>query len=262
MTATWSFGGTDLISAGAYKVTVIDDAQGSASPRGDNPEIPQREGRLHVNKYFEQRRLSLGMAVYASSVATFETNLNTLKALFGKRTRQTLSRIMADATTHSVSAEVIGDLNLVQTGPTSAKMTVDFLLADPFFRLSTKTTVTSTIIAATHSFTVTNGGNVQDRSAVITLTGGSSGLYYPKITNATNGVYCGYNANIGDGIPIVFDTANWTVTQGGSGNLIVNAYHSGDSYFMVLEPGANTITVEASAYTGATIKFEFYAPFL
>lgn len=254
------FGGTALTSAGAYKVTVIDDARSSVPVRGDNPDVPMREGRIHVGKYFEQRRLTLGMVIEGTTSASYESNLDTLKQLFGKRTRQVYSEIMASGGTRSAYAEVIGDLNITQIAPYACRATVDFLLADPFLRSTDKTSVTSTIIAATHDFTVTNPGTAQDRSAVITLTGGSSGLYYPKITNVTNGVYCGYNANIGNTVPVVFTTSAWTCTESGA-NALTNVYHSGDSYFMVLEPGANTIRVESSAYTDATIKIEFYAPY-
>jgi phage-related protein len=255
------FGGTALTSAGAYKVTIIDDARSGVPVRGDNPEIPQREGRIHVGKYFEQRRMSIGMVIEGTTSASYESNLDAMKLLLSRRSRQVLSEVMASGGTRSAYAEVIGDLNITQVAPYACKASVDFLLADPFMRSSALTTVTSTIIAADHTFTVANPGTTQDRSAVITLTGGSSGLYYPKITNTTNGIYCGYSGNIASSVPVVFNCAAWTVTESGA-TALVNAYHSGDSYFMVLEPGANTIRVEASAYTGATIKFEFYAPYL
>lgn len=263
MTSTWKFGSTDLTSLGAYNVINFEDAQMMPSRRGDNPIIPLREGRLHVKKIFDQRTLSLGMYIRGSSREDFEDKMDSFRLLFGKGERQTLQRTMADGSVRKAVAEVNGFM----VSPKSncyARVTIDFLMASPFFRDASGTSVTVQIATSPQTLSITNIGTAEDRSAQILLTGP---LSYPKLTNqitdpvtgeAAN-VWVGYNGVIASGKQVEIDVAQGTCEYDGS-NALTALIHSGDPYFMVLKPGANSIKVETLS-TGGYVSFIFQAPF-
>ena len=252
----WSFGGIDLSLAGAMNVVDLSDALGMPAVRGDNPEIPMREGRPHVEKMFDQRVITLGIYLMGTSVMDFEATLNEVKLLLGRRTRQTLQRTMADGSLRNVQAEVI-NLDPKLDSPVSARITVDFKLAEPFFRSITQVNQLQAISASPTLFTLGNGGNVDDRSAIITLTGP---LNYPKLTNVTNGVWVGYNEVIGAGNVVVIDTSAFTCLLGTT-NMLNKLVHSGDSYFFKLQPGINSLSLETLT-TGGSVRIQFYPPYL
>lgn len=254
--ATWQFGTTDLTSAGAYNVIDLSDAQGLPPVRGDNAEIPMREGRPHLEKTFDQRILSLGMYLKGSSISDFESKLDTFKLLFGKRARQYLTRAMNGGATRRVYAEVT-KFDVSQEGNDFARIVVDFLLAEPFFRSTTQTNVLTSISTSPQTFTITNAGTVEDRGAIITLTGP---LNYPKLTNITNGVWVGYNDVIGAGNAVVIDSSLFTCLLGAS-NALNKLVHSGDAYFFKLQPGSNSLSLETLT-TGGSVRIQFYPPYL
>ena len=252
----WSFGGVDLSLAGAMNVVDLSDALGMPPVRGDNPEIPLREGRFHTEKMFDQRVITLGMYLMGTSVIDFEAKLQEVKLLLGRRTRQTLQRTMADGSRQNVQAEVVNfDPRL--DSPVSAKMTVDFKLAEPFFRSTMQVDQLQAISASPTLFTLGNGGNVDDRSAIITLTGP---LNYPKLTNSTNGVWVGYNDVIGVNNVVVIDTSAFTCLLATT-NMLNKLVHSGDAYFFKIQPGANSLSLETLT-TGGSVKIQFYPPYL
>lgn len=254
--ATWKFGSTDLTSAGVYNVIDLSDAQGLPPVRGDNAEIPMREGRPHLEKMFDQRLLTLGMYLKGSSISNFESNLDTLKLLFGKRARQYLTRTMSGGATRRVYAEVT-KFDVKQEGNDFARMTVDFKLAEPFFRSIAQVNDLRTVSASPLAYTLGNGGNVDDRSAIITLTGP---LNYPKLTNITNGVWVGYNDVIGAGNVVVIDSSAFTCLLATT-NMLNKLVHSGDAYFFKLQPGANSLSLETLT-TGGSVRIQFYPPYL
>ncbi|MEN6480905.1 MAG: hypothetical protein ABFD29_01830 [Anaerolineaceae bacterium] len=263
MSVTWKFGSTDLTSIGAYSIITFEDANTLPSRRGDNPVIPQREGRLYVPKFYDQRLLSLGMYIKGANRSDFESKIDLFKALFGKGNQQILQRTMADGSVRQVGAEV-SKFDISQKSDRYCKATVDFLLSSPFFRSTSKTSLTTTIDASPKTFTLTNPGTADDRTAVITLTGP---LTNPKIinifTNPVTGlqelVWVGYTGIIAALDTRTIDVGNLTCYSGAN-NYLNLLSHSGDAYFLLLKAGANTIRVE-SASTGGTVKIEFYAPY-
>ncbi len=256
MAGTWSFGGTDLTSAGAYKV--IDFASANELPpvRSDNPEIPLREGRLHTEKLFDQRTLSLGMYLNGTSITDFESKLETFKQLFGSRTRQYLQRTMADTSIRRALAEVTR-FDVAQKGSMYAKLSVDFLLAEPFFRSVSATIDTQVISASPLEYELTNPGTAPDKSALIEFIGP---LNYPKLTNLENGVYVAYNDAIADSVITKIYVDTFQCLQGTT-VMLDKLVHSGDAYFMVLLPGSNTMKLETNT-TGGSVRITFYPPWL
>lgn len=248
----WRFGTTDFTLAGATNVVDLSGALKLPSARGDNPEIPMREGRPHVAKLYDQRVVTLGMALTGSSVGDFESKLDTLNLLFGARNRQYLQRTLAGGAVRRALAEV-SKCDVKLDSPASAKLTVDFLLAEPFFRSTTQVNDLQTISASPYTYTLTHPGTADERSALITLTGP---LSYPKLSNLSTGVWVGYNDVIATDVAVVIDSAAFTCKQG-STSLLSKYVHAGDAYAMVFAPGANNMQVEASA-TGGTVRIQFY----
>ena len=263
MTSTWKFGSTDLTSLGAYNVINFEDAQGMPKHRGDNPVIPLREGRLFVKKIFDQRPYGLGMYIKGSSRTDFESKMDTFRKLFGQGNQQFLQRTMADGSVRKAAAEVT-KYDVSQKSNRYARVTVDFLLDKPFFRSTVATSDTQTIDSNPKTYTLTNPGTAEDRSAVITFTGP---LSYPKLTNLITDpvtglaadVWVGYTGALTAGQTVVIDVAAGTCLFNGA-NALNQLIHSGDTYFMVLKSGANSMKVDSSV-TGGTVKVEFYAPY-
>lgn len=256
MASTWKFGSVELTSIGAYNVTDFSSLHELPEVRGDNAEIPMREGRPHLEKMFDQRTMSLGMYIRGSSRPDFELKMNMFKALFGNRARQYLQMTMGDGSSRRALAEVM-KAPITQKSDRYCRAIVEFRLAEPFFRSIAQVNQLQAISASPTLFTLGNGGNVDDRSAIITLTGP---LNYPKLTNVTNGVWVGYNDVIGAGNVVVIDASAFTCLLATT-NMLNKLVHSGDAYFFKLQPGANSLSLETLT-TGGSVRIAFYPPYL
>lgn len=254
MADLWKFGETEFTLAGATNVVDLSGALKLPSVRGDNPEIPMREGRPHIEKLFDQRVVTLGMQLVGSSISDFETKLDALNLLFGNRARQYLQRTLAGGAVRRAWAEV-QKCDVKLDSPASAKITVDFLLAEPFFRSTTQVNVLQTANTLMTTFALTNPGTAPDRSAIITFTGP---LSYPKLTNLSSGVWVGYNDAIDTGVQVVINTPAFSCKQGAT-SLLSKFVHSGDAYAMLLAPGANNMQLD-TAVTGGSVRIQFYPP--
>lgn len=252
----WSFGGVEFSQTGAVLVVDLSSVHGMPAVRGDNPEIPLREGRLHAEKLFDQRVLTLGVYLEGRSIAEFEQRLTAFQTVCGRRNRQTLVRTLADRSQRSTLAEVI-KFDPKPDSPVTAKITIDFLMAEPFFRSVQQVNQLVAVNANPTLFSLGNGGSVTDKTALITMTGP---LSFPKLTNLTTGVWVGYNGNVAVGNVVTIDTAAMTCLLD-TGNRLDVLTHSGDAYFMTLAPGNNDMKLE-SPTTGGSVRVQFYPPFL
>ena len=252
----WGFGGTWFNLAGATNVTDISSALDLPPVKGSNADIPMREGKYALIKDFDQRMVTLGMALQGTSIRDFETKLDALKLLFGKRTRQYLQRTLEDSSVRRALAEV-NKFDVKLTSPISAKMTVDFVLAEIFFRSTIQTSDTQVISASPTLYNLTNAGNAAERAAIVTFIGT---LDYPKLTNLTNGVYVGFNGAIANLVEVVVDCGAFTCKQGTT-NYLNKLVHAGDAYFFKLEPGVNSLKVETNTL-GGSVRIQFYPPWL
>lgn len=256
MADLWNFGGTDFTIAGATNVTDLSSALDLPPVKGSNADIPMREGKYALQKDFDQRTVTLGMSLMGSSITDFETKIDALKLLFGKRTRQYLQRTLVDTSVRRALAEVT-QFDVKLASPISAKMTVDFVLAEPFFRSTGLTDVLTAIAASPTNYNVTNSGSAPERGAVVKFIGP---LDYPKLINITNGVYVGYNDAIAPSVEVVIDCSAFTCFQG-STPYLNKLVHSGDAYFFKLEPGVNALKLETNT-VGGNVRVQFYPPWL
>jgi hypothetical protein len=262
MTLAWSYGSTTLATYG--KVTMINDYLDIPQRRGDNQVIPYRHGTIFVPKYYDERKMTFGMAITAATATALETVFDAMRAKFAPLTEQTLSCTREDSTVRTAQATVDEPIEVDRKTNTLAFVTVTFRLANPIFRLSTVIADnTTTIDSSPHAMTVTNPGTVQERDPVITIDGPFSSI---TITNSTNGVALTYTGAIGASENVVIQTVSGEYTavlSAGSANVIGNVTHSGASALMVFEVGANTLAItSAGGDNTGTVKASFYAPFL
>lgn len=258
---TWTFGGTALTSFG--KVTLIDDYLTSPERRGKNVVIPYQDGTVFVQKYFDERKLSFGIAVVGTSASDLETKADTMRALFGKRTQQTLAMTREDTTVRNALASVDGFMQVQRVSDKIARYVVDFTLTSPFFRLSTAIADnTTTIDTDPKAMVFTNPGTVEERNPTIILTGPLSNTV---ITNSTNGHTLTYTGTIASPRVVTISTnsqGEYIATTDLGANVIGNITHSGSAALMVINSGSNTLSIADDTATTGTVKITFNAPYL
>jgi len=256
---TWSYRGTSLDGLGI--VTLVSDSLKMPTRRGGNILVPYRHGRLHVEKYYDQRTMTLGLEVAMDSLEDLEARIDTIKALLGGRGLGLLTQTLDDLTQRTIWAEYTGDLELARISPLCARLALDFTCPAPFFRSTTLTSATETIDASPKAMTVTNPGTVEERDPVITLTGP---LENTEITNSTNGYVLRYNAAIASPRVVTIQTVDgqYVATTDLGANVIGNVTHEGGSALMALEAGDNVMSIEDDEATTGTVGFTFYAPYL
>lgn len=259
--SSWSFRGTALDTLGI--VTLVSDSLKMPEKRGGNLLIPFLEGRVFVEKEFDERNMTLGLEIIEESIEALETKMDTVKALFGGRSLGTLTQTLENLSVRSAQAEYTGDLNLSRISPVSVRMALDFTMPDPFFRSNVLKSDTQTIDASPKTYTLNNPGTAEERKPKITLTGP---LDNPEITNTTNDVSVKYNAVIDSGHYVVIDvdpeTGEYTAVDDLAVNVIGNVTHEGAAALFVLVAGDNAISVTDDEATTGTVKIEFYPPYL
>jgi len=260
MTITWKYDGNSLTSYGV--VTVLNDYLDIPQRRGENISLPFNDGTFYVPKFYDQRIITIGMAIVSNTATEQDTIFDNLKKLFGVRSQKVLQYTREDATIYNANASVDAPIQTERIHDTFARIAVEFVLNQPFFRLSTQTSTIITIDASPKTGTVANGGTFEERNPTITLTGP---LTNPVITNITNGVSLTYTGVISAGHTVIItqdSTGQYTATHSVSGNVIGKVTHSGDTALMVLAIGNNSMSITSSVATTGEVKFEFYPPYL
>lgn len=259
---SWTFGGTALSTFGV--VTVIDDYLDTADRRGENITIPLRHGRIFTSKYYDERTISMGVAISAATAAALETALDNLRELLSPRTEQTLAMTMEDATVRNTSATVNKPLNVSRRGSKIALVTIQFDCVSPFWRLSTAIADNTTAITTSpNAMTVTNPGTIEERDPTIIIHGAFTSI---TITNSTNGASLTYTGAIATGETVTIGTLNgeyYATLSTGSANVIGNVTHSGSAALLPLNVGDNTLAItNAGRDANSTVKITFNAPYL
>jgi hypothetical protein len=258
---TWTFDGTDLASFG--KITLIDDYLNFADRRGDNITVPFRHGTVHVDKYFDERVIAMGIALVGTSAQDLEDTYDSLCQLLAPMTRKTLECTRESALVVNAQATVNKSLDIQRFSDKIAKVLVEFTLNSPFFR--DKNLIadnTTTINASPKAMVVTNPGSVQERDPIILLSGP---LTNPEITNLENDCVLKYNGVIDAGETVTIQTSvsgEYTANHSVDGNVIGNVSHSGAAALMVIEVGSNDLSITSDVTTTGTVKISFNAPYL
>lgn len=258
MTITWSYGGTALSTYGV--VTLIGDYLDIANRRSENIALPFQHGRVHVDKFYDERKVTIGLAITSDTPSAQEATFDALKTNFSSTTQKVLSYTMSDTSTRNAYATIDTPLQVEWINDAFARVIVEFTLADPFFRSSVATTDNTTTIGTTDTtMSVINSGTVEERNPTILLTGPLSNV----TISTTDGVTMTYTGSISstDTVTIGILNGEFYATHSASGSVIGNVSHAGSSSLLVLPVGTNTLHVYTTT-TGGSVKITFYPPFL
>lgn len=258
--SSWSYRGTSLSSLGI--VTLVSDSLKLPERRGENVLIPFQDGRAFTEKKFEQRTMSLGLEIVEDSLTALESKMDTVKALFGKRSLGALAQTLEDTSVRTLQAEYRGDLNPIRISPVSVKMILEFIAPDPLFRGATLFTNTTVINASPKTYTITNPGTADERNPKIELAGPLNNVV---ITNTTNGKILRYNASIASPRVVTIETnanGEYVATTDLGVNVIGNVTHEGDTALFVLDADDNDLSVVDATHTTGSVTIEFYPPYL
>jgi phage-related protein len=257
---TFKFGGTSLTDFGV--VTLINDYLDLPQRRGDNQIIPFRHGSVFVPKFYNERKMTFGIAIGEASATDLESTFDDMRALFSPMSQQVLQMTLEDASVREALATVDEPMDVQRFGARVAKVVVTFTLTEPFFRSDTLIADnTTTIDSDPKAMTVTNTGTMQERDPVIILTGPLADF---GMTNSENGLELNYAPVIDGGDTVTIETVNgeYLATHSVLGNVTGFVTHAGDSCLMAFEPGDNVLSITSSTATTGTVKVSFYPPFI
>lgn len=145
----------------------------------------------------------------------------------------------------TAQAEIASTMEPTMTGRTRADLSVDLLLADPYF-YGAQQTQTFSRNAAANLTNLGEGVCPEANGAVLTLTFNGL-LTNPTLTNSTAGVSVTYTGTVatGGGNVVVLDCTNFLAT-GPSGNVIGNVSHAGARRWMLLLSQINSLTLTST----------------
>lgn len=260
---TWSFGGTALTDLG--RVTILNDYLDTAERRGQNVVLPFRHGSTFVQKYYDERVISIGLAINVASATALESRLDTIKRLMSVRTQQTLSMTMEDSTVRTTQATLDSPFQIERKKDAFAMAVLDFRLTTPYFRSNTQYNGTITVSAGTVTGNVINTGTIEEIDPTITLIGP---LNNTVITNTLNSYSLTYSGTIAGTVVIQTSSTNeFTATSNGTANVIGNVTHSGGAALMMFNAGGtsngtNAMSIVNTGGTTGKVIFSFYPPFI
>jgi phage-related protein len=257
---TWSYNGTALTEFGI--VRVFDDYLDSPERRGENIQIPYRDGRVHVAKFWDERKIAISIAIYGADAQALETKIDSLNALVSPRSPKALVQTREDSSVRTAQATVDASRQPERFSHYGAKAVLVFTLADPFFRSDTEVDETETIDESPKAMAVENTGNVEERNPTIILTGPLENVV---ITNTENGCSLLYTGEIDDGDTVTIQQAasgEYTAVHSVDGDVIGNVSHDGETALMVLIAGDNDLSIESDVETTGTVQITFYPPYI
>lgn len=257
---SWTYDGINLSTFGA--ITVINDYLDVARKRGGNQEIPYKHGSIHIDKFYEERSLSFGIAIKVSGADDLEELMDDMKALFSSRDQKVLSNTRADLSVRTILASVEETFQVHRESYNFLKVVVIFKCASPFFRGSSLIPDNTTVIDASPKLMdVTNTGTVEECDPTIILTGPLDNVV---ITNTTNGSIFRYTVAIASPRVVTIQTVDgeYVATDDLSANVIGNVEYAGGESLLRLESGLNELSITSDTPTTGTIKISFYPPYL
>lgn len=235
-----------------------------ASKRGENPVVPYRDGRPFVDKYWEERRLTLPMWVVgadtdgevpAGNDASRDQlfgNLRTLRRLFTvDRALKTLAIYDPDLTkTLEADAEVSGVVDFrTGAGLTRGQLFVTFLLPDVFFRESVEQedVASPTNRLDTDQWAVSPDTDAEIYDATIVFEGETGGTTDPRLTNTTFGNHwVQYTGEVAAGEVLTIDCGSFTADLDGADVSNGLTWGTGRREMFVLGNGSNTLQFDST----------------
>ena len=252
----WSFGGTDL-SSYAYLLASGTDLEDLPPLRGEDVAVPYLPGRRYAAKLPDARRLSLALLVTDQAPGggltlpdgrqEAQSNLDGLRRLLAKPGLQSLVHTLPDGTSRTAQAECLGLAVGDWSGRREGVVAVaDFMLADPYFYGTPVVDSARAIAASPTAFSLTHPGSARTNKVAFDFTGP---IANPRVTNVTNGIYVECLVTVATGEHLVVDSDLFTAANNGVSS-IGSVRHSGDFRWMILVPGANSLSVTATTPGG------------
>ena len=265
----WTVDGTSLQTL-CQNVVSLAPKYGIPGLRGDDTSIAYRRGKQWRRKYVDSRTETLGMWVTGmlpdgtkppnGLERQFHQNMTTLQNLLwhdGER-QVVLTKKWVDPLTGTVlSANALAepqDWIPEMQGPYSAKMTVDFLLADPYYYGP----LVDVSIPFDTDTPIAVAGDVATSRMTLTFNGD---LANPILTNSTPepDVWVRIGSEIASGDEVLLNVEDFVaVRQSDDANVVGSVTRSGARNWMRLWPGSNTLRLTATSGSG-TVDLS-YAP--
>lgn len=290
----WDVDGESLQTYAQNITTLGGDRLTPPPVRGANLTVPFAPGEVWVPKVPDARTITLGMWISGANedgtIPTspgpnqkFMDNWRTLRRLLWRPRRQfTLTKrfwlpraelvaagVDADALPRngtyrllsaSAKGEFAGGLSPQMDGPGHAAFTVDIRLADPYFYSA----------QIERPFSVMAGTGLPGPTQTIEVLGDDRTLAIgvefegpmasPKLTNHDWAVEFTYGIPVSDGIRAAVDVKDFQALHDLDGTTYTSAgavTHSGDAFWMFLEPGSNELELTATSGTGtATLTYQ------
>lgn len=267
----WDVDGVPLQTL-AYNIkTWGGDLQAPPPLRGQDITIPYKPGTVWQPRVPDGRSISFDMWVNgadtdgkvptsASMRAEFEKNLKTLRALFWKPGKQiSITKRWKDygsSTVKTATAKGVfaGGFVPSMEGALRASFSVDIYLSDPFF-YGAETTVNFAATAVSNQ-TITVPGDYETTAITIEFDAPRNTM---RLTNTSEGAYIDVNHDLIGGAEILVDVDKWTALKNPTGtpvNVVKDIGSFGHTYWFVLRPGSQTLSLTSSTGTGgATLKY-------
>ena len=256
MQEQWTVNGLSLSVRGKWDVEAVIEGIGIPKFRGNDLQVPFQHGKRWIKKRFDSRKVVLSMWIKGADRADLDQNIDAFLKTIGKPGLHPLSRTLRSGETRVTQAELPADINIVRKNPGYAKFALELELPDPFFYGTVQATDTRTVASTLLAWTHTNEGSAPATHMGITLKGPLSN---PVLMNRSNGVWIQYAGTIESGKTVVLNTKFFTCQQG-EDNMISIVKHGGDTYWMILDAGNNSMELESET-TGGSVTLEYYPAF-
>ena len=253
MPENWTYNGFSLSARGKWDVESAIEGIGIPKFRGSDLRVPFQHGNRWIKKRFDSRKVVLSMWIKGIDRADLDRNIDAFLTVIGKPGLHTLSRTLRSGETRLAQAELCSEIHFVRKNPGYAKFALELELPDPFFFATGKTMDTRTVASSPLVWTHANAGSAPATQMVITLEGPLSN---PVLRNRNNGVWIQYLGTIASGKAVMLDTRHFTCMQG-EDNMISIVKHGGDTYWMILDAGVNSMEL-ATDTIGGKVTLSYY----
>ncbi len=256
MPEQWNFNGFALSFRGKWDVESVIEGIGIPKFRGNDLQVPFQHGKRWIKKRFDSRKIVFSMWIKGADRTGLDDNIDAFLTAIGNPGLHTLSRTMRSGETRLAQAELCSEIHFVRKNPGYAKFALELELADPFFYGTAKSTDANVVNSSPFIWIHTNTGSAPATQMVITLAGPLSN---PVLRNLNNGIWIQYLGTILSGESVVLNTKYFTCLQGDE-NMISIVKHGGDAYWMMLDAGNNSMTLETDTI-GGSVTLEYYPAF-
>jgi hypothetical protein len=248
----WSINGTSLRTRG-YNIEVVDGWDQFPARRGGSIGVAHRHGSfVNPRRTSEPRIITLAVRVLPVDATTglvsttgpehLQENLDIVLGLLWGSAELLISRVMPDASTREINAEVLSAVDATATPTSTRLLIVELECAYPFWH-------ETPIIADdgnSGAFTLTNNGNAPIGDAVVTFSGIS------KLTHDDTGDFIEITAGAG----VVVDVGARTILDGATP--VDNDFLTNSPWWIEIAPGLNNFTL-----TGAgTVDIDYFDSWL